>query len=152
LRLVAATAALLLAGPALAAEPPPGFGAEVKRAIAAVGSFGTEAPAVRREAAERPPSAGFLLGAALAAWTNAAAQLAFDLENPQAAGPAHAHLDQEGADLLRQECAEEATAFIDLQARTTALGMSPQDVAALAGADPGAWLAREGAGPAEPCR
>jgi hypothetical protein len=140
-------------GPAQAAEPT--LAAEIRRAVAMVGASTSEQPALREERRAREPSAGFMLGAALGAWANAAAQLEFDLQNPAGIGPPHAHLGQDGDELLRQDCREEAVAFADLVERSQALGLAPQAVTAAAGAAGGAvvepWLRRR-PGPAAACR
>jgi hypothetical protein len=130
----------------LAAALSPELKAEIARGMTAVGAFSSEAPAMR---GEPRPSPGFALGAALAAWSNAKTQLDFDLANPQSAGPAHAHLDQMGDDLLRQECREEAAAFADLETRSAALGLAPADIAPVSAE---ALTARRASGPAAACR
>jgi len=147
---------LALASPsARAAELAPADQADLRRAVAMVALSSSEEPAMRQERQAREPSPAFQLGAALAAWINAAAQLDFDLKNPTALGPPHAHLGAPEDDFLLQECKDEATAFVRLEARSRALGLKPRQVAALAGpkaegAQP-AWLARR-AGPASACR
>lgn len=142
------------AGLAQAAEPPT-LQAEVRRAVGAVGGFTSEEPALRQERRAREPSAGFLLGAALGAWMNATAQLDFDLRNPQGVGPAHAHLAQDGADLLREECRDEAVAFERLEARAKAVGLAPDAATAAGGVALGgtaqAWIQRR-PGPVAACR
>lgn len=117
-------AALLMAGAAQAAEPT--VQDEIRRGAEAVGGFTSEEPALRQERAAREPSPGFLLGAALGAWINAAAQLDFDLKNPQGIGPPHAHISQDGDNILREECREEAVAFDHLETRSKALGLAPE--------------------------
>ena len=148
--------ALALAGVGLArAAEPPTVQAEIRRAVGIVGGFTSEEPALRQERGSGEPSPGFLLGAALGAWMNAAAQLDFDLKNPQGIGPAHAHLGQEGADILREECREEAVAFEHMETRAKALGLTPEAAAAAGGVASGgtaeAWIRRR-QGPVAGCR
>jgi hypothetical protein len=132
------------APPARAAELTPAAQADLRRAFAMVGPSASEEPALRQARRAQEPSAGFMVGAALAAWINAAAQLDFDLKNPAAAGPPH--VGQTGGDpeALIQDCLDEKTAFDHLDARTRSLGLTPEQVVAAAprgGALP-AWRAR----------
>jgi hypothetical protein len=96
-----------------------------------------------------------MLGAALGAWTAAAAQLSFDLKNPTAAGPPHVSQTGGDPDALAMDCDEEKTAFANLQDRSRAAALAPADVLGAAGvtdtAMADAWRARE-AGPAKACR
>ena len=106
--------------------------AEMARARAQVGFLGADAAALREEAARgAEPSPAFRLGAALAAWLNAADQLDFDIANPMAVGPAHANLAGP-EDFFASDCRDEAAAFEHLTAAALALDASPQDVAAAA--------------------
>jgi hypothetical protein len=152
---LAAATSLLHASLTHAAEPAPGVQADIKRAFAAVGLSNSEEPAVRQERQAREPSPGFMVGAALGAWTNAAAQLDFDLKNPAGVGPPHVNLDDGPADFIQQDCADEKAAFDRLATRSQALGLTPQQVAAAAGAaDKGVatvWQMRQG-GPVKACR
>ena len=145
-----------LASIAGAAELAADAKADIARAYAAASSSSSEEPAVRAERARREPSFGFMLGAALGAWSTAHAQLDFDLKNPMAAGPPHMSQTGDNDDALAQDCAEEKTAFAHLDARAAALGLTPADTLAASGATDAAplaaaWQARK-AGPAQACR
>ncbi len=145
--------ALTGVGLARAAEPPT-VQVEIRRAVGIVGGFTSEEPALRQERRAREPSPGFLLGVALGAWMNAAAQLDFDLKNPQAMGPAHAHLGKEANDLLRDECREEAVAFDHMESRAKALELTPEQVVAAGRVSDGGtvelWMQRR-PGPPKAC-
>lgn len=120
------------------------------RGRAAVGMLGTDAPALRDEAV---PSPAFRLGAALAAWLNAADQVAFDIENPMAVGPAHAHLDGPD-DFFADDCRDERVAFEHLTEAARALQASPPEVAVAANLPStvsGRWSGRIG-GQTSACR
>ena len=150
---IAIVAALLSLGATTAVAQPDLMG-EIGRGAAAVSLSTSEEPALRVERRTREPSPGFLLGAAFAAWTNAAAQLAFDLANPTAAGPAHA--SQNGAldDFIAEDCREEGAAYRALESRSRALALDVGRVAAAAGAsqvEADLWRGRR-AGPAAACR
>jgi hypothetical protein len=145
---------LLLPGAAGAADLSPSAQADLRRAYAAAALSTSEEPAVRAERRTREPSPGFMLGAALGAWTAAAAQLAFDLNNPAAAGPPHVSQTGHNDDALAQDCADETTAFTRLDSRAQALGLTPAAVTAAAGApamQAAAWQTRR-MGPAPACR
>lgn len=130
----------------LATGLPPADLADLKRAYAANALSSSEEPAVRAERALREPSAGFMLGAALGAWTAARDQLDFDLKNPAAAGAPHASQGAANLDAIDQDCREEKTAFEHLEARSRALGLEPGEVVEATGAkEPGlaeTWLRR----------
>ncbi|MDB5459956.1 MAG: hypothetical protein JWO72_1697 [Caulobacteraceae bacterium] len=153
--LVLALAALSVLGApmARAAELEPGAQADLRRALAMVGPSSSEEPAVRQERQAREPSPGFLAGAALGAWINAAAQLDFDLKNPAAAGPPHVSQQGDDPDAILQDCADEKAAFAHLEERRQALGVTEEQVIAAAGAQHGgalaAWRTRR---PAAACR
>ncbi len=147
------TAAVLVLLSATAAVAQPELTAEIGRGAAAVSLSTSEAPALRAERVRGEPSAGFLLGAAYRAWSNAAAVLAFDLANPTAAGPAHASQNGAVSDFIREECKEEAVAF-DALVQRLPLGLDiTRVISAAAGeaADVGRWTDRK-AGPAPACR
>lgn len=148
--LFAAFAAVSLpwAGGVAAADLDAAALADLRRAVAAVGLSTSDQPALRVERGIREPSRAFMLGAAQAAWTNAAAQLAFDLANPTAAGPPHASQTGDLAQFLTDDCREEATAFAALQAGMRQLGLSAAQLAAAAGADQAAIAVREANPPA----
>ena len=118
--------------------------ADLKRAYVAAALASSEAPAVREERRLREPSAGFMLGAALGAWTAAHDELAYDLANPQAAGAPHASQGPADRDAIDEACREEKAAFARLQARS--LDLEPAAVLeAAAVPDPAlldAWRAR----------
>ena len=154
------TAALLLAclygSPSLSAGLDGPGQSELRRAFLAASLSTSEEPAVRAERRQREPSSGFMLGAALGAWTAASAQLEFDLKSPNAAGPPHASQNGDNGEAIEQDCAEEKTAFARLDARATGLNLAPKTVLQLA-AVPEAdlvlarWLTRR-AGPDQDCR
>ena len=128
--------------------------ADLKRAFAAAALSTSEEPAVRAERARGEPSAGFMLGAALGAWTAAKAQLDYDLKNPQAAGAAHASQGPANLEAIDEDCREEKVAFERLDSRSRALGLEPSQTLAMAGADAAlaeAWRIRR-AGPDSACR
>jgi hypothetical protein len=130
---------------ARAAEPAAAAQADLRRAFAMVGASGSEEPALRQEGRAREPTPGFMVGAALAAWLNAAAQLDFDLRNPAGAGPPHVSQSGGDPDAMVQDCFDEKLAFDHLEARSRSLGLTPDQVAAAAGAPqgaPAAWRAR----------
>ena len=115
--------------------------------MSAVGFSASEQPAVRAERARGEPSSAFMLGTALGAWINAAAQLDFDLKNPASAGPPH--VSQTGGDpeALVRDCDDEKTAFDRLESRRRSLGLEPQQVlsaASLAQEILRAWQSRQG--------
>ena len=151
-------AALSAAGapPARAAGAPPAVQADMRRALAMVGPSASEEPAMRQERQAREPSPGFMTGAALGAWINAAAQLDFDLKNPAGVGPPHVSQDGDDPDAILQDCADEKTAFTRLEARSRSLGLTPDEVIAAAGATRSssaltAWLTRR-SGAVASCR
>ncbi len=115
--------------------------------MALVGSTTSEEPAVRRERQTREPTAGFMLGAALGAWTSAAAQLDYDLKTPSGDG------DDSGA--IAIDCFDEKTAFSHLESRRQSLGLTPTQVVGDAGIAGGeivtAWRLRQ-SGVAARCR
>jgi hypothetical protein len=145
-----ALAAATLAGPQVAAAAAlgPTDAQDLRRAVEMVGASASEEPAVRRERETREPSAGFMLGAALAAWTNAAAILRYDLETPSG--------DGDDSEAIAIDCFDERTAFDHLEARVrTAALTAPYliDVAHLSGVGrDAAWLARRRSGQPERCR
>jgi hypothetical protein len=153
--LALAALSALGAPPAHAADLAPDAQADLRRAMAMVGPSSSEEPAMREERQAREPSPSFAQGAALAAWLNAAGQLDFDLKNPAAAGPPHVSQTGDDPDALMQDCADEKTAFAHLEARRQALGLTPDQVVAVAGAQKSgalaAWLSRR-SGPVAPCR
>jgi hypothetical protein len=126
--------------------------ADLKRAYAASALASSEAPVVREERRLREPSPGFMLGAALGAWTAARDQLDYDLKNPQAAGPPHASQGPADVDAIDQDCREEEAAFERLEARGRTLSLDPSEVLeAAALPEPAvldAWRARRGHAPA----
>jgi hypothetical protein len=132
----------------------PAAQSDLRRAYAAASLSTSEEPAVRAERQARDPSPAFMLGAALGAWTAAAAQLAFDVRNPAGAGPPHASQTGHDDDAFAEDCADEKTAFSRLDSRSRALGLGPDQVIAIAGApaaQAAAWQARK-AGPPTACR
>ena len=147
---------LLHGSPSLSASLDGPGQSDLRRAFL-VGSMSTsEEPAVRAERLQREPSAGFMLGAALGAWSSARCQLDFDLSSPNAAGPPHVSQSGDNDDAIAQDCAEEKTAFARLDARAAGLGLKPEAVLQLAAAPAagpllGKWLARK-AGPDAACR
>ena len=151
-------AGLTLSGPAQAQAGAlsPADRADLRRAYAAAALSSSEEPAVREERRLREPSTGFMIGAALGAWTAARDQLDYDLNNPQAAGAAHASQGPANLEAIDQDCREEKVAFERLTARADALAIAPADVLKAAGAEdpalPEAWRARRGQGPAATCR
>jgi hypothetical protein len=132
---------------ALAAGMSPAASADLRRAVAMVGASTSEEAALREARKTREPSAPFLLGAALGAWINAAAQLDYDLRTPSGDG------DDSGA--IAIDCFDERTAFDHLEARRQALKLDVVEV--LAGADitigdpMATWKARQH-GPSPRCR
>jgi hypothetical protein len=152
--LVAGAQVILGALPVQGAELDAYQRADLVRAMRMVGPSTSEAPAVRTERKAGEPAPAFMLGAALAAWTAAQAQVAFDARSPEAAGPPHNSQSGDTEDYIRQDCAEEAAAFADLQSRSAALRLEPAQVLAAAASDPAllrAWRARA-AGPVAACR
>ncbi|MGZ3399495.1 MAG: hypothetical protein ACXWKX_09570 [Caulobacteraceae bacterium] len=145
----------LLPAVVLAAGLSPADQADLRRAYAASALSTSEEPAVRAERALRVPSTGFMLGAALGAWTAARDQLDFDLKNPAAAGAPHASQGAANLDAIDQDCREEKTAFDRLESRSRALGLEPSGVLEAAGSkDPALaryWGARRSGGPSEAC-
>ena len=138
---------------ALATELSPADQADLKRAYAAARASTSEEPAVRGERMLREPSAGFMLGAALGAWSAAHEQLDFDLNNPSAAGPPHVSQGAPDAEAFDQDCHDELTAFGHLEARSQ--GLAPDAVTKAAAAPPDlskAWIGRRASGPAKVCR
>jgi hypothetical protein len=129
-----------------AAELAPAAQADLRRAFSMVGASGSEEPALRQERRAHEPSMGFMVGAALAAWVNAAAQLDFDLKNPADAGPPHVSQSGGDPDAMVQDCFDEKLAFDHLEARSRSLGLTPDQVVVAAGAlqsgAPAAWRAR----------
>ena len=122
--------------------------AEVRRGLALVGSRTSDEPALRLERQTHEPSAGFELGAALAAWINAAAILDYDLKTPTGDGG-----DEEA---IGVDCYDERVAFTDFEARRRALGFAPSRATEAAGvAEPtvaSALTARQRAGAPPRCR
>lgn len=131
---------------ALAAGLSRGELADLKRGYAASALSSSEEPAVRAERDLREPSAGFMLGVALGAWTAARDQLDFDVKNPAAAGAPHASQGPPNLDAIEQDCREEQIAFDRLESRNRAAGLEPADALAAADVrDPGiasAWRSR----------
>lgn len=153
--LTAGVQGLLGALPVCAAELDAYQRADIARGMTMVGSSTSEAAAVRQEQKVGEPAPAFLLGTALAAWISARTQVEFDAKAPEAAGPPHNSQSGDTEDYVRQDCAEESSAFTDLEARRRALGLELVEVLAAAGLpDPAtltAWRARA-AGPAASCR
>jgi hypothetical protein len=144
----------LVSSSAFAAALTPSALADVRRAYAAAKLSTSEEPAVRAERAAHTPSPAFMLGAALGAWTAAASQLDFDIKNPTAAGPPHASQTGTDDEALRQDCADEITAFTRLDSRAGALGLTAAQVVGAAGVEKSlaeTWTARR-AGPVKACR
>lgn len=141
-RLLSLLALLTLAhaGPDPGPDP-----AEVRRGFTAVGPRASDEPALRLERQTHEPSAGFMLGSALGAWISAAAILDYDLKTPSGDGG-----DEEA---IGQDCYDERVAFTHLEARRTALALTPPEVIAAAGAAAAlpAWTLRQ-AGPPARCR
>lgn len=131
---------MALGAPALAAEPV----ADLQRGFAAVGYSTSDEAALR---AEPVASQRYRLGAALAAWSNAAATLKYDLETPSG--------DGDDTATIEMDCYDEQRAFGHLEASRAALGLA--DPAAVEGLAPAAaapavpWSARR-SGPAPRCR
>jgi hypothetical protein len=142
-----AAQALLGGSPARAAMVDPGTQSEMRRGVAMVGPTVSEEPAVRLERQKQEPSAGFMLGAALGAWTSAAASLDYDLKNPSG--------DGDDTQAIGIDCYDERTAFTHLESRRSALGLTPAQVIESAGLSgklaASAWLERQ-AGPPKRCR
>jgi len=117
--------------------------AELRRGVAAVGPRTSDEPALRLERQTREPSAGFRLGAALGAWTSAAATLAYDLKTPSG--------DGDDSETIHLDCYDEKLALAHLEAGRQALGLTPRQVLDGAGvAEPGllaAGRARQSAAP-----
>jgi hypothetical protein len=153
--LALAVLSVLGAPVARAAELSPGAQADLRRALAMVGPSASEEPALRQERQAREPSPGFMAGAALGAWINAAAQLDFDLKNPAGVGPPHVSQQGDDPDAILQDCSDEKIAFAHLEERRQALGVTAQQVIAVAGARQGgalsAWRTRR-SGAAAACR
>lgn len=126
--------------------------ADLRRAFAAAALSTSEEPAVRAERSRGEPSAGFMLGAALGAWSAAHDQLDYDLKHPSAAGPPHASQGPADLDAIDQDCRDEQVAFERLESRSRALGAAPVEVLqAAAIPDPvllDAWRARRDHAPA----
>ncbi len=159
-RLSPPIAALLLTAlhgsPSLSASLDGPGQSDLRRAFLSASESTSEEPAVRAERRLGEPSAGFMLGAALGAWTSAHDQLAFDLSSPTAAGPPHASQSGDNDEAIQQDCADETTAFDRLAARAAALGLEPKAVLRLASAPHAdqiltAWTVRR-AGPPKACR
>jgi len=120
---------------------------EIRRGFVAAGSKTSEQPALREERDRREPSQGFMIGVALGAWSNAAAQLQYALEVPSGDGDDTAAIDL--------DCQEEGTAFKDLQARSQAAGLAAAQLVAAGQAEDAGALARlqlREAGPLPRCR
>ena len=136
----------LSAGSSLAAVDP-STQSELRRGVAAAGHWASDEPAMRLERRNREPTPGFGLGAALAAWTNAAAQLDYDLKTPSG--------DGDDSEAIHLDCVDEAVALDHLESRRMALGLTPAEVLEAAGgffADLlGAWRDRQ-SGPPKGCR
>ena len=131
-------------GVASAADVSPSVSVEVQRGVAAVGARDSAAPALRTEG--QAPSAGFAVGAALAAWRNASSGLMGDAAHPLGDGGE--------AGTLRSDCFDEKLAFGVLEAARAKLAASPAEVAraaGLGGEAASAWIARREVAPA-PCR
>jgi hypothetical protein len=149
----AAVFACALAGAAAAVPVSAADQQDLKRAYAAAAPSASEEPTVRAERALRDPSPGFMLGAALGAWSAAHDQLDFDLKNPSAAGPPHATQGAPDLDAFDQDCHDELTAFQHLETRGQ--GLDPAAVTTAASAPPAlakAWTNRRASGPASVCR
>jgi hypothetical protein len=148
--------ASLQGSPSLAAGLDGPGQSDLRRAFLAASASSSEEPAVRAERLQREPSSGFMLGAALGAWTEARYQLDFDLKTPGAAGPPHVSQNGANDEAIEQDCADEKTAFQRLDSRTASLGLDAKSVLQMAAA-PGAdavlvrWLARR-SGPDQGCR
>ena len=126
--------------------------ADLKRAFNAAALSTSEEPAVRAERTRGEPSPGFMIGAALGAWTAAREQLDYDLKNPSAAGPPHASQGPADLDAIDQDCRDERVAFERLETRSRALDLEPATVLkAAAIANPAlldAWRSRRDHAPA----
>ncbi len=117
--------------------------ADIRQGLTAVGASASDQAALRAAMAAGEPSPGFRLGAALAAWRNAAAALDFDLHNPSGDGD-----DREAIGI---DCFDEAAAFTHLEAARMGLGMTAEAALSAAGVTEGrvlaAWRARQAARP-----
>jgi hypothetical protein len=115
----------------------------VRRGVAATGSSASDQAALRREADRGAVSPAFRLGAALGAWRNASAALAYDLAHPSG--------DGDDAAALAEDCFDEKSAFADLETSRAALDLSPAQGLTAAGIDdpaaPSAWLSRRSGRP-----
>jgi hypothetical protein len=111
---------------------------DLRRGLAAVGPRTSDEPALRLERQAGEPSPGFALGAALGAWTNAAATLDYDLKTPSGDGG--------DAETIELDCYDEKLMLSHLETRRQAAGLTPQQVLSGAGVtDRGllaAWRAR----------
>jgi hypothetical protein len=148
--LVVVLAALAALAPARAADLSAAARDDLQRALALVGPSTSEEPALRQERQAREPSPGFLLGAALGAWINAAGQLDFDSANPAAAGRPHVSQIGGDPDAFAQDCADEMTAFTHLEIRSQALGLTADRIVAAVPVGGGVlaeWRARKSAVP-----
>ena len=147
MKLRLALALMGLAAGAQAAEIDAALRAELRRGVAAAGHWASDEPAMREERKTREPSAGFSLGAALAAWTNAAAQLDYDLKTPSG--------DGDDSEAIHLDCVDEALTLDHLESRRQALGLTPDQVIAAAGGFTpevlAAWRVRQAA-PPKGCR
>ncbi len=123
-----AIAALIVLGStnslALASPLAPADSAELRRGLAMVDASTSEEAALRQARRAGDLSAAFMIGTALGAWINAAAQLDYDLNTPSGDG------DDSGA--IAIDCFDERTAFDRLEARRNALHLTPTDVLASA--------------------
>ncbi len=118
--LLAVAAQATAFGPAgVSAEAPPPMAVEIHRGFVAVNST-SEQPALRLERETREPSPGFMLGASLGAWKNAAESLKYHLENPSGDGDDTATIDL--------DCYEERVAFTNLDVRRQASGLDARDI------------------------
>jgi hypothetical protein len=119
-------------------------GSDIRQGLTAVGASASDQAALRAATATGEPSPGFRLGAALAAWRNAAATLDFDLHNPSGDGD-----DREAIGI---DCFDEAAAFTHLEAARLRLGLTAETALSAAGVtEPrvlAAWRARQAARPA----
>jgi hypothetical protein len=141
---------MLLAGPGLAqaGDLTAAQRQDLQRAVAMVGASASESAAVRQESAAHGPSPAFMLGAALAAWINAAAILRYDLATPSG--------DGDDSEAIAIDCYDERVAFDHLDERVRSATISPEyvfDVANISSGDAlHAWIARRAAGQPPRCR
>ncbi len=129
--------------PAAAAELTDALKSELKRGLAMVGTRTSDEPALRLERQSHDPSPAFSLGSALGAWSNAWASLDYDLKNPSG--------DGNDSGTIASDCYDEKTAFIHLEARARASGLTPRQVVDGAGLSAAGvlaeWTTRPSDGP-----